>query len=819
MSRGAAFPWRGTREGLQLVPRVIRPPDSLVPPDLREQLQKTLGDSYTLERELGGGGMSRVFVALDTSLNRRVVVKVLPQDMSASVSIERFKREIALAARLQHPHIVPLLNAGATEGLPFFTMPLVEGESLRARLARGGELPVAEGVRILREVASALDYAHEKGVVHRDIKPDNVLLSRGSAVVSDFGVAKALSASSNGDESGMTSLGVALGTPAYMSPEQASANPNIDARADVYALGVMAYELFAGRPPFAGRSPQAMLAAHVAEQPEHIHKLRPVLPTALAALVMRCLEKHPADRPQTAAEIMHALDAITTPSGGSQPTAALPAVPSKSGIRPIAIVVAAVVIVAAVGYGAFKSRNGSTTPIRSIAVLPFENTGGDTAGTYFADGMRDEIATALGKLPTISVASRTSSYAFRGKTGVTTQQIGRELGVDAILECAVRRSGDQLRLSAQLTRASTGLGLWSEIFNRRVTDVFAVQEELARAIATALGAAVRGGTRETVSVAKTRGTDNQAAYDLYLRGRYLLNARSELPRALGYLENATRLDTTFAQAYAAAATVHSLLPFYQATDAPDAVRRAQSAARRALTLDSTLAEPHAAMAFGLALTFSWSEAEREFQHAVALDSMSAITHNLYGYVLRGIGRTEDARRLLERAVHLDPLASSPNLNYAAVLTMLGQADSALAIGRRLRALDSTSPAVHRILARAYRAKGDFASSAFELEAVNADPSAWVELLHTYARLGRRREADSIRVIIERRAGAGGRYADVFAAYLALGDKPNALRWLERAIDRHDAGLLNLGLFDAPSMQVARDDPDFRRLIDRLGVNR
>ena len=220
--------------------------------DLRDQLQRTLGDGYTLERELGGGGMSRVFVANETALGRRVVVKVVPGATAGSVSIDRFKREIQLAARLQHPHIVPLLTAGESDGLPYFTMPFVEGESLRVRLARGGELPVAEGMRILREVATALANAHEKGIVHRDIKPDNVLLSGGAAMVTDFGVAKALSASTTDAHGTMTSLGVALGTPTYMAPEQAAASPHIDARADIYAWGIMAYELFAGRPPFSG---------------------------------------------------------------------------------------------------------------------------------------------------------------------------------------------------------------------------------------------------------------------------------------------------------------------------------------------------------------------------------------------------------------------------------------------------------------------------------------------------------------------------------------------------------------------------------------
>src|SRR5882672_7756448 len=312
--------------------------------------------------------MSRVFVAEETALDRKVLIKVLPPETAAQVSLERFKREILLAARLQHPHIVPLLTAGESNGLPYFTMPFVDGESLRVRLARHGELPVNQAIRMLREIASALAYAHEHGIVHRDIKPDNVLLSGGSAMVTDFGVAKALSASSNAEHGGITSLGVALGTPAYMSPEQASADPSVDHRADIYSFGVLAYELLTGQPPFAGRTPQNLLAAHVTELPEAINKRRASLPPALAALVMRCLEKRPADRPQSASEVVHALDDITTPSGGMTPTGTQPlaAAPSSGAIA----AAAAALLVIVIAIWVLATRTGGAAKLRSIAVLP-----------------------------------------------------------------------------------------------------------------------------------------------------------------------------------------------------------------------------------------------------------------------------------------------------------------------------------------------------------------------------------------------------------------------------------------------------------------
>ncbi|MBI2535484.1 MAG: protein kinase, partial [Gemmatimonadetes bacterium] len=289
---------------------------------LKDRLQAALGAGYRVEQELGGGGMSRVFLAEEVRLGRRVVVKVLPPEMAAGVSVDRFEREIHLAAKLQHPHIVPLLTAGSSDDLLYYIMPFIEGESLRAKLAREGELPVPEALRILRDVVDALAHAHSQQVVHRDIKPDNVLLAGKHALVTDFGVAKAVSESTGGHS--LTSLGVALGTPLYMAPEQAAANPNIDHRADLYAVGVLAYEMLCGRPPFTGPNPQAVLSAHVTQAPEPCSAHRPAVSGALNALVMRCLEKHPADRWQKADELLPQLEGMLTPTGGITPTGTAP---------------------------------------------------------------------------------------------------------------------------------------------------------------------------------------------------------------------------------------------------------------------------------------------------------------------------------------------------------------------------------------------------------------------------------------------------------------------------------------------------------------
>ena len=329
--------------------------------NLRDRLQAALGASVTVDRELGGGGMSRVFVATESRLGRSIVVKVLPSETGSSVSVERFKREIQVAARLQHPHIVPLLTAGESDGLPFYTMPFVKGDSLRARIAKGGELPVNEAMHVLRDIASALAYAHKEGIVHRDIKPENVIVSGGVAVVTDFGVAKALdSALTDGGSvtGGLTSLGVALGTPAYMAPEQATADPRVDHRADIYSFGCVAYELLTGSSPFAGRPSQQMLAAHVTEKPESLIMRRATVPPLLATMVMKCLEKHAGDRPQTADDLISALDSIATPSAGSAPTSARVAAVASSGSRNKLIAGAvAMVVIAVAGFTFWKIRS------------------------------------------------------------------------------------------------------------------------------------------------------------------------------------------------------------------------------------------------------------------------------------------------------------------------------------------------------------------------------------------------------------------------------------------------------------------------------
>ncbi len=400
---------------------------------LRDQLQSTLSGAYTIDRELGGGGMSRVFLAHEERLGRTVVLKVLTPELAAGVSASRFEREIRLAAALQHANIVPLLSAGETNGLPFYTMPFVEGLSLRARLARDGTLPIADVVSVLRDVTRALAYAHEHGVVHRDIKPENILLSGDAAVVTDFGIAKALTAARGGAErpGTLTEIGTSLGTPAYMSPEQASGDPGTDHRTDFYALGCVAYEMLTGAPPFAGRPLHQLFAAHMTETPRPISATRGDCPPPLAALVMRCLEKDPARRPQSAREILQALGTLATPALLHRATPATKRWAIVAGAATVLIVAAAL---------AYEFASGSRADIRSIAVLPFDNVGGDSTQEYFSDGIADEVSSALAQVPGIRVAARSSANMFKGKDP-DPRDVGAKLRVGGVVEGSVRRLG------------------------------------------------------------------------------------------------------------------------------------------------------------------------------------------------------------------------------------------------------------------------------------------------------------------------------------------------------------------------------------------
>ncbi|HEY5021606.1 MAG TPA: protein kinase [Gemmatimonadaceae bacterium] len=757
--------------------------------DLRATLERTLGDIYVFERELQGGAMSRVFIAMDRQLGREVVMKVLPPEVAAELSADRFRREIQLAAKLQHPHIVPLLSSGEVGGTPYFTMPFVEGESLRARLARVGELPIPEAVRILREVVSAISYAHKHGVIHRDIKPDNVMLTDEFALVTDFGVAKALRASTKTSEAQttITGIGISLGTPAYMAPEQATADPSVDHRADIYSFGVMAYEMLTGSLPFVGRSMQATLAAHAIEKPEPIERRRPGIPPALGALIMRCLEKRPADRPQNAADVLHELDAVPVASPS----------PPQAGRRNTLILTgaaAAVALAALIVYrGSQRNSSAADQPvaqIRSVAVLPLANVGGDAQDEYFSEGMTDELANVLSKLPGLRVASRTSAYAFKGKKDIDVGEIGRKLHVQAVLEGVVRRSGDRLRVNAQLTNVSDGLAIWSDTYERRTSDIFAVQDDIARSVADALKLRLGGKAVELSS--SSRGTENLEAYDAYLRGRYFWNRRgaANLRKALSYFEESVVRDPGFARAYAGLAITHAILPEYTDTPPADGLAKTRSAAAHALALDSSLAEAHTAL--GLAAVHAWDfrAGETEYRKAIALDPGYPTAHQWYGELLYHTGRLDSSFVETRQAIALDPLAPIPFEALGYALTLAGRYDEAI---EQYRQADELSPGLTlslMLIGDAQLQIGQVQQAVQEFEqATRLDRETLLtkgKLCHAYGVAGRAAEAKKLLTEIEARAEKEREsWVTRAICQLGLGNRSAALDAMETAISHHE----------------------------------
>ena len=740
-------------------------------PDLRDQLQHTLGASYTLERELGGGGMSRVFVAEDTALGRSVVVKVLPPEMASGVSIERFKREITLAARLQHPHIVPLLSAGETGGLPYFTMPFVEGESLRARLARGEEVPLRAAVHLLREVASALAYAHRKGVIHRDIKPENVLITEQHAMVTDFGVAKAISAATHADADGLTAVGVALGTPAYMAPEQVAGDPGTDHRADIYAFGVIAYELLAGRAPFAGRTAQALMAAHVLETPEAISSRRVGVPAELSALVMRCLEKSPDNRPQSAEDILRRLDDVPATHR------------EQKDARP------------------------------SIAVLPMVNTSGDPENEHFSDGLTDELIGVFSKVDGITVTGRTSTFALKGK-GLSVRAITDLLHVEHALEGSVRRAGDRLKVRVQLVNAD-GSVMWSESYDRRLEDVFAVQEEIAQAVVRALEVKLVAARGPLVRPA----TKDLTAYDLFLKGRYVRRgmAPDQMRLAIQYFERAVARDPSYARAYAWLSDTHWLQIVLASRPTSEEVPLAREYATAALALDSSLAEAYWAMAQLLA-GFDWDRpgAEHAFKRAIVLDPGFEEARHLYGIFLFHWSRIDEAEAELTRTLEIDPLLAAAHHTFGRLHLSMRRPDQAITHLREALTLEPMFSLAHSQLGHAYLQKGMSAEAITEFEAGARIGSASdkAHLAYGYARVGRHEDAKAILANLV----SPGNYPPPFhmaLAYVGLADHNEAFRWLEQAREEHAPWLITVNVDRA--FDPLRVDSRFGDIVRYIGL--
>ena len=805
-----------------------------------EALRNALAGRYMVERELGRGGMAAVFLAHDIRHARPVAVKMMTRDVVAPMGAERFLREIQTAARLTHPHVLGVHDSGESGGLLYYVMPYIQGETLRARLLREGALPLPDPIRLMRELAGALAYAHMHGVVHRDLKPENVLLSGGHAVVADFGIAKALTDAareSTARGTGLTSDGVALGTPGYMAPEQAVGD-TVDHRADLYALGIVAYEMLAGVHPFGARSRKELARAHREEIPVSVGERRPDTPPAVVALVMRLLAKDPDARPGSAETVLRLLDGIpaapaettvgATPGGGGPARRRNPAV---TGAVAGLLVMAGIVIVAGIGryVGSPAGRPQNSPPAEpaglaaraamrpSVAVLPFQNTSGYPADEAFSDGLTDELIGALGKVPGLTVAGRTSAFALKGK-GLDVKAVAETLGVGAVVEGSYRRSGSRLRIGAQLVSATDGAVIWAEMYDRELADVFAVQEELARSIADALVGRLTAGAAQGALV--DRPTGDLAAYELYLRGRSILHARNNrgaILDATRYFEEAVARDPSFAHAHAKLADAFALLGALSHGRPHAEFARARASARRALALDSTIAEAHVALAHILfAFDYDWVSAERSFRRAIELDPVDVRARVLFAIPLQDQGRFSEALAQLDTARAIDPLAPIIGVVRGRVYVNARRPADAIQPLQEALALSPDLDLAHQQLGHAHLQLGHHAEAiaSFQRAAVLSGVRDSAHLAYAYAVVGQRAEAE--RIVRRLHDSTARRYVPPFhiaMAYTGLDDTNAAFAWLERGY--LERGSFMDGVKVTPAFDRLHGDPRWRPLLRRM----
>jgi serine/threonine-protein kinase len=722
--------------------------------------------------------MALVFLAKDLRHDREVALKVLRPEVSASIGVDRFLREIKMAAGLTHPHILPVYDSGAAGDLLFYVMPNMEGRSLRERLDQERQLPLGTALGIASEVAAALDYAHRRQIVHRDIKPENILLHEGAAMVADFGIGKALSA-----DGSVTQTGLALGTPAYMSPEQASGDRDVDGRSDLYSLGCVLYEMLTGEPPFTGVTPQAIIAKRFVAEAPRVGTTRDV-PEAVDAALQRALARTPVDRFATVGEFAEALRSLAADGGRREHRTPEPA---------------------------------RKTPVpKAIAVLPLANMSADPENEYFSDGMTEEIINALAKVPGIQVASRTSSFAFKGKQD-DVRLIGEKLSVTSVLEGSVRKVGTRIRITAQLINVENGYHLWSETYDRNLEDVFAIQDEISRAIVEALKLRLAHDTGQFVAP-----TRNIEAYNLYLKGRFFFNKFNEqgLRRGLEFFQHALLQDPGFARAYAGIADCWCDLADDWVAPA-DAYPRAKAAAEQALQRDPELAE--AITSIGKVLCWhewNFAAAAERLERAVLLSPNYAEAHYVLGTALPLVGRLGDGIQAIRNALTLDPLSANLSGWLARFLLYAKDYPGAIAQGQRTLEFDDESIRAILYIGSAYLAQGE-AETALQWyrrgqgmeQAIRSYDALIVRAL---AALGRKDEADAILTRLTEESRHQYMRSEILAmGYAAVGDLDGAFGALERAYQARSAGLIYLHL--DPGYEPLRGDPRYHDLVKRIGL--
>jgi eukaryotic-like serine/threonine-protein kinase len=769
---------------------------------------------YRIEAQIGAGGMGVVYRALDTKLNRPVAVKLLSDDWADAASRRRFQREAQMASSLNHPHILTVHDAGDVDGRQYLVTEFVDGGTLRdwARVEQRGWAQIVE---LLVGVADGLAAAHEAGILHRDIKPANILVAKnGYAKLADFGLAK-LACGSEGEitrtaTEPATRPGLAIGTIAYMSPEQAAGKP-LDARSDIFSFGVVLYELVAGQRPFAGANDLELMQNIIHGTPQ---PLSAEIPVALRGVVEKALEKDPAHRYQSMRDMVVDLRRLMRPSG--ETTA--PLAPARRTIAWAFIGATVVLLIAGIAAWKFWPRVGSRQ-IHSLAVLPLRNVSRDPDQQYFADGITDALTTGLAQVSALSVIARTSTLRYEG-TQKTTPEIARELHVDAVVEGSVQRSGDRVRITAELVDGSNDRHLWAKSYERDARDALGLQNEVAQAIAGEIQ--VKLTPQERARLAPPRPVNPQAQ-EAYLRGTYL-RGKGDEGKSFHYLQQAVEKDPGYAAAWAALSVAYGMFIDQGVISAKEGHPKERAAVTRALELDDNSAEAHVALARMLQdRDWNWADADREFRRAIELNPNLAIAHPAFGEGLAARGKFDEALAEFRRALQLAPFDLTANYGMAEGLFYARRYDQAIEQGRK--ASELFPHIFDGIIRHSYEQKGDSQHSLSELlEIVKVvkdwptRPAQLADLAYAYAVFGNKQEASRLLAQMTELAKRRDVNPWWFAiVYTGMGDKDRAFEWLGKAYDEHRA---DLGWIKAdPRMDPLRSDPRYKELLLRLGLPR
>jgi serine/threonine-protein kinase len=724
--------------------------------------------------------MATVYLAEDTRHQRPVAVKVLDPAFAAALGSERFLREIRIAARLSHPHVVPLIDSGDAQGRLYYVSPYLAGGSLHDRLVRDGPLSIAEALRITREIGAGLDFVHRQGFIHRDIKPQNILFLDGHAMLADFGIARACE--DTGTDS-LTGVSLVVGTPEYMSPEQASGARDLTTRSDEYSLACVVYEMLTGVPPLRGENSQATMAKHVIEIPRPVRAMRPETPLAIERALVRALAKNPEERFKTVEAFVEALERSDEAT--------------QAEVEAVSV------------YA------------RSVAVLPFVNASSDPENEFLSDGMTDELINALASVEGLRVASRTSVFALKGKP-LDVRAIGSLLGATWVIEGTVRRAGDRLRITVQLTSTDDGRLVWSQRFDRTVEDVFALQEEIANTIVEALRVTAFAGLSKP---APKRYTDNVKAYGLYLRGRFAWNKRTPeaITQAIDYFERAIAEDPSYAPAYTGLADSYALGLDYRSVPVAEGFARAKAYARQALAIDDSLAEGHASLAWSLFIhDWDWEGAAREFERAIALDPRYPSAHQWHAFLQLALGRTDAALVSAHTAMELDPASVSIRRTVGWCYFYARRYEQARYQVARAVAMNPTAEESYRVLGYTLVELGhhDEAERVLREAAAlpSAGPYATSTLGYALARAGRKVEARRILHGLEERSKQEYVSPVAFAMlHLGLEEYDLALDWTERTYEERRGWVVYFKV--NPQIDPLRSMPRYQALVERLGLKR